>query len=459
MFIGREEELGALNRLYEEKGLRCAVVYGRRGVGKTTLLNEFSKGKEVIYFMGLDSTPRQNVDNLYRSVLAYLGEERRPAFFSTLEAGLKLIFELSVEKRIAFIIDGVSCAAKTFPKLMKRLNEMMEAYQSSSQLMLILCSSSRIFADRQLLGQRSLLYEKEDLVLFVPPFDFEETRRFMRKFNDVDLACIYGVTGGVVRYLEKVDENLTVESNIKRLFLQPSGDLYGEAEYLLRQEIREPGLYNAILSAVAQGRTRLSEIAMEIGEETSATATYMRSLLSAGLIRKEFPCGEENGRRTLYRIDDEMMAFWYRFIPTRINWIQQGYGDGLYRDMQPEFQQYMGEVFEKICMQYIIRLQKAGRMKINCREIGPWWGPDPDTREDLEIGIMGTDGGTGAIFGSCFWQEEKVDADVIGDLKRKSDLFSYPEKEFYLFAKRGFTRRCIEKANAMGNVTLVAFVS
>ena len=458
MFIGREYELGRLNQLYRETGFRYAVVYGRRGVGKTALINEFSRDKDVIYFMGMDSSRQQNVDNLFRSVLAYVGNARRPQPFSDVGDGLKLIFSLAREKRIAFVIDGITYAAKTFPGLFEQLKQLMDENRGHSQLFLILCSSSRIFADRHLLGKRSLIYGYEDLRLLVPPFDFEETRKYIRKFNDVDLACIYGVTGGVVRYLEKIDTSLSVEANIKRCFLHASGALYGEAEYFLRQEIREPGVYNAILAAVAGGCTRLSEIAQEIGEETSATATYMRSLIAAGLIRKEFPCGEENSRRTLYRIDDELMAFWYRFIPTRINWIQQGYADGVFRDMLPEFHMYMGEVFEKICIQYIRRLQKAGRVKTACTEIGRWWGPHPETREEVSIGIMGTDKKEWALFGTCRWTEEKADVNVLSDLERESGIFNYPNKEFFLFAKKGFTRRCMERANAMGNVTLVAFV-
>lgn len=458
MFIGREYELGKLNELYRSTGFRYAVIYGRRGVGKTALINEFSRDKEVIYFMGMDSSRQQNVDNLFRSVLAYVGDSRRPRPFTDVEDGLKLIFSLARKKRIAFVIDGVTYAAKTFPRLFELLKRLMDENREESQLFLILCSSSRIFAERHLLGRRSLICGYEDISLLIPPFDFEETRKYIRKFSDVDLACIYGVTGGVVRYLEKIDGNLSVEANIKRCFLHPSGSLYGEAEYFLRQEIREPGVYNAILSAVAGGCARLSEISQEIGEETSATATYMRSLIAAGLIRKEFPCGESNSRRTLYRIDDELMAFWYRFIPDRINWIHQGYADGVFRDMLPEFHIYMEEVFEKICIQYIRRMQKAGRVKTICTEIGRWWGPHPETKEELYIDIMGTDGKDSALFGSCRWTEEKADSDVILELERKSGIFSYSRKEFFLFAKRGFTRRCIERANAMGNVSLVAFV-
>lgn len=458
MFIGREHEIETLNGLYHSEGFQYAVIYGRRGVGKTALINEFSKGKPVIYFMGMDSSRQQNVDNLYRSVLAYVGDERRPSPFNGLEDGLNLIFQLAEEKRIVFVVDGVSYAAKAFGDLFPTLRRLIDENREKSRLMLILCSSSMIFAEKQLFGSRSVLRDCEAARILVPPFDFEETGKLFRKFNDVDLACIYGVTGGVAEYLEKIDENLSVEANIKKCFLHSGGILYGAADSFLRQEVREPGVYNAILSAVAGGCTRLSEIASEIGEETSATATYMRSLIAAGLIRKEFPCGETGSRRTFYRITDELMAFWYRFIPTRLNWIQQGYTDGVYGDMLPEFQHYMEEVFEKICIQYIRRLQKAGRVKTACGEIGRWWGPHPETKEETVIPIMGTDGKSCALFGDCRWTEEKVDVDVLKELEEKSRIFAYPEKEYFMFAKKGFTRRCIDRANAMGAVTLVAFV-
>jgi hypothetical protein len=116
----------------------------------------------------------------------------------------------------------------------------------------------------------------------------------------------------------------------------------------------------------------------------------------------------------------------------------------------------MGGVFEDICKQYLWKLLIDGKCAVNFTDIGRWWGTNPKTKSQEEIDIMGSDKDS-ALFGECKWTNEKVDLGVLETLVERSTLFHYKKTHFYIFAKTGFTKGCIDKANEMGNVTLVTY--
>ncbi len=151
-----------------------------------------------------------------------------------------------------------------------------------------------------------------------------------------------------------------------------------------------------------------------------------------------------------------MFRFWYRFVPENTSLISRGAADLAYSRIAPELSVYMGSVFEEICKQYLWKLLLAGKCAVSFTELGRWWGTNPKTKAQEEIDIMGVDKDT-ALFAECKWTNEKVDLGVLETLVERSTLFRYKQTHFYLFAKTGFTKGCIDRANEMGNVTLVRY--
>lgn len=151
-----------------------------------------------------------------------------------------------------------------------------------------------------------------------------------------------------------------------------------------------------------------------------------------------------------------MLRFWYRFVPENISIISRGAADLAYKRISPGLSSYMGGVFEDICKQYLWKLLLEGQCEVNFSDIGRWWGADPKTKSQEEIDIMGTDKDS-ALFGECKWTNEKVDLGVLETLVERSALFNYKTAQFYLFAKSGFTKGCMERAAKMRNVTLVSY--
>ncbi len=457
MFIGRERELKKLNELYHVNGFQFPVIYGRRRVGKTTLINEFIKDKDAIFFTGIESNSQQNLENLSRSILSFTDSALENTLFPSFQSALEYVFKLAENKRIILVIDEYPYIAKASKSLASTLQSLIDMNKDNSNLFLILCGSSMSFMENHVLAYKAPLYGRRTAQFKIQPFDFFESRNYFKNFSDLDMATVYGIVGGTPQYLLQMNDDLSLEENIKRCFLDTSSPLFEEPSNLLKQEVREPAIYNAIIAAIATGRTKLSEISSKVGEETSACAAYIRNLISLGIIKKETPFAENSTKKTIYKIDDNLFRFWYRFVPDNIASINRGLGNVVYKKIAPLISDYMGAVFEDICMQYLWKLREQNKVKIEFTDLGRWWGNDPKNRCESEIDIMGTDNADGALFCECKWTNEKVDISVLDTLMERSQLFHYKTIQLYLFAKTGFTKGCIEKAEDMDNVTLITF--
>jgi AAA+ ATPase superfamily predicted ATPase len=457
MFVGREKELKDLNNLYYTNKFQFPVIYGRRRVGKTALINEFIKGKDAIYFTGIETNAKQNLENFSKSIFNYTSGVNVNPVFSSFQEALEYVFMLAEKKRIVLAIDEYPYLARSYGAIASILQVLIDKQKDTSKLFLILCGSSMSFMEEQVLGYKSPLYGRRTSQFKILPFDFFESRECFRKFSNIDMAAIYGIVGGTPQYLLQMDDSLSLEDNIKSKLLNPTSYLFEEPKNLLQQEVREPAIYNAIISAIATGSTKLSEISSKVGEETSACSAYLKNLISLGIIKKETPFKEKLSRKTIYVIADNLFKFWYRFIPSNNSIIQNNMTDLAYKNINEHLDSYMGAVFEEICKQYLWRLNIQGKAAITFTDLGRWWGNDTKNRREVEIDIIATDNINSALFCECKWTNEKVDSAVLDTLIERSRLFNYTNIYIYIFAKTGFSKGCEEKANELGNVKLITY--
>ena len=354
-------------------------------------------------------------------------------------------------------MDEYPYVARSFKSFASTLQLLIDKYKDRSKLMLILCGSSMSYMEDYVLAYKAPLYGRRTAQMKVFPFDFADTCQYFKNFSDEEKALIYGIVGGTPQYLLQMDDRLSVEDNIKNTFLNPTSSLFEEPENLLKQEVREPALYNAIITAIATGASRMSEISTKVGEDTSVCAAYLKNLISLGLIKKETPYGEKGSRKSIYTIADNMFRFWYRFVPENHSMIGRGAADLAYKRIEPNLSDYMGQVFEEICRQYLWRLLLNGESPVDFKGLGRWWGTDPSSRSQTEIDIMGEQDKDSVLFGECKWTNENVDVGVLEKLVRRSRLFHYRNVYLYLFAKNGFTKGCMDRAEELGNVTMVTY--
>lgn len=457
MFIGRERELNALERLYQSNKFEFTVIYGRRRVGKTALINKFIDDKNAIYFMGVESNAKQNLENFSKSIMEYVSGTEIDSIFSSFQSALEYVFKLSEKERIILAIDEYPYVARSSKSLASTLQLLIDKYKDKSKLMLILCGSSMSYMEDHVLAYKAPLYGRRTAQMKLVPFDFEETCRYFKNFSDEDKALIYGVVGGTPQYLLQIDDNLSVEENIKNTFLNPVSFLYEEPINLLKQEVREPAIYTAVIAAVATGASRMSEISGKVGEDTNVCSMYLKNLINLGIVQKETPYGEKASRKSVYSIEDNMFRFWYRFVFENNSIIARGAADLVYKRIEPQLSDYMGKVFEEICRQYLWKQLLSGNCPVEFASLGRWWGNNPKEKRQEEIDIMGEQDKNTALFAECKWTNEKVDLGILETLVKRSELFHYKTKHYYLFSKSGFTKGCEDKAKEMGNVTLVEY--
>lgn len=457
MFIGREKELSKLTQLYNIGTFQFPVIYGRRRVGKTALINEFIKDKDAITFTGIESTSSQNLENLSIAIHRFMGTMGEVPIYPSFQSALETIFKISENRRMVFVIDEYPYVAKADKSISSIIQILIDKYKDTSRLFLILCGSSMSFMEEQVLGYKSPLYGRRTAQFKIQPFDFAESRKYLKNFSDIDMAEIYGMVGGTPQYLLQMDDRLSVAENIKSKLLDPSAYLFEEPNNLLKQEVQKAALYNAIITAVATGSTKLSEIASKVGEETSACAICLKKLLALGIIRKETPFGEKTSKRTIYIVNDNLFRFWYRFIPKNISLIQNDMLDIAYNSVSTEMNNFMGAVFEEISKQYLWELNRRGLSAITFTSLGRWWGTDPKQKTQVEIDIIGEADKDTALFAECKWTKEKIDVTILELLVERSKLFQYKNVHYYLFSKSGFTQGCKERALEIGNVILVEY--
>lgn len=456
-FIGREREETSLRRLYESGKFEFAVIYGRRRIGKTALIRQFIKDRKAIYFMGVESSAKQNLENLSGNIMEFESGVRMENTFLSFQSALEHVFLLAEKERLILAIDEYPYVARSSPSLASTLQMLIDRYKDTSKLMLILCGSSMSYMEDEVLAYKSPLYGRRTAQMKIQPFEFRDTCRYFTKFSPMDKALIYGIAGGTPQYLQQMNDSLSIEENIRNTFLNPSSFLYEEPENLLKQEVREPALYNAIITAIATGASRMAEISTKVGESTGVCTNYLKNLMALGLVQKEIPYGEKNSRKSIYMIGDYMFRFWYRFIPENASIINRGAVDLAYKRIEPHLSEYMGKVFEDICQQYLWKLLLDGDSPVEFSELGRWWGTDPETRSQTEIDIMGEQDSGTALFAECKWTNEKVDTGILETLEKRSLLFHYGKRQLYLFSKSGFTKGCAEAAQKMGNVCLVTY--
>ena len=414
-----------MDRLYESNKFEFAVIYGRRRVGKTALINHFIDDKESIYFMGVESNEKQNLENFSKSIIEYSSGIEAETSFLSFQAALEYVFKLSERKRLILVIDEYPYVARSSKSLASTLQLLIDKYKDTSQLMLILCGSSMSYMEDEVLAYKSPLYGRRTAQMKIQPFSFEETCRCFKNFSDEDKALAYGIVGGTPQYLLQMDDRLSIEDNIKNTYLNPISFLYEEPTNLLKQEVREPSIYTAIITAIAVGASRMSDISNKVGEDSNICANYLKSLINLGIVKKETPYGEKTSRKSIYSIEDNMFRFWYRFVPNNNSVIMRGAADIVYRRIEPQLSEYMGAVFEEICKQYLWKLLLDGNSPVEFSELGRWWGNDPIEKKQTEIDIMGEQDKKTALFGECKWTNEKVDLGVLETLIKRSKLFSY----------------------------------
>lgn len=457
-FYCREEELRKLNRRYSDDRFECIIIYGRRRVGKTALINEFCKDKPTIFFSALNTTEKENLEAFSKAIMSYErpGAEDVP-IFKSYDSALEELTILSEKERVVVVIDEYPYLAKAKPAISAMLQHLIDHKWNESKMYLILCGSSMSFMENQVLGNESPLYGRRTGQFKIEPLDYKDTAVFHPSMSIEDKALIYGITGGIPHYINKLDVRTSLDEALLNNFFERSSYLYEEPGNLLKQELREPAIYNAIIKSIAEGASRLNDITTKVGEDNPVVSKYLKTLMDLGIVKKETPITEKPGKKTIYLLADNFFRFWYRFVPANISSIDSGRIMNTYpKAVKQYFTDYMGLIFEKMCQDYL--LYYAENLPIELNQIGQWWGTDSIKKTQVQIDIVGTPvQGNEYIIGSCKYRNEKIGMDELERMREYAKVFGKGSKyHYYIFSKGGFTEG-LYQVQEHGEVKLIHF--
>lgn len=458
-FIGRKRELETMNNLYNRSGFQMTVMYGRRRVGKSTLLQHFIEGKKAIFYTAVRTSPQRNLELLGARVIEALAPDLKEFSFKSYDQLFSFLGEKCKDERIVFILDEFPYMAESDKYLLSVLQKYIDTSWLNGNMYLFICGSSVSFMEDEVLSEKSPLFGRRTSQIALKPFDYRESALFVPDYSSEEKAIVYGVTGGIAKYLSLFDKKLSLDENLIELFFSNHGYMYEEPVNLLSQEFRNISSYSAVIEAIASGRTRLNEIADLTKIDASTVSHAIKNLVETGILKKEFAITEENNKKKIrYSLSDHMFRFWFQFIAPYMDVISLGEGRLHYENIvKPRISQYMGEVFEDMCRYYTLLLGVKNKLPCLITKTGKWWGTNPNKKEETDIDVVGLDLiNKNAVLGECKFKNELLDKKVFESLKERLGLIDsrYKTVKFLLFSKSGFSDWIIENKDKEDIITI-----
>ena len=354
MFIGRDDDLSVLDELAGGRDPELFVLYGRRRVGKTELLQRFCEGRRAVYFQAAQVREKDNL-RAYREALADgLGTALAPVELPDWGAALEFTDERAGDQRLVVVIDEFPYLCEANKGLPSILQRFWDSRGKRSKLMIVLCGSQVSFMEEQVLSERSPLFGRRTaqkrLLPLTPPDAFE----FFPGWEAEDRILAFAILGGMPAYLRRFDDRRTLRENILREILRPEGYLFEEVQFLLRNELSNPATYNSILSAVARGERKVGDIALSVGVDSTTANKYLTVLRELGLVEREIPITDPDpmrSRRGTYRIADRFLAFHFRHVQPNVTLINAGRGS---RVLEESVEADLGRLFDEARLDFVL---------------------------------------------------------------------------------------------------------
>ena len=463
-FIGRENELAKLNSEYMRDN-SFVVIYGRRRVGKTTLIKEFLKEKTSFYFLATEELESQSMKRL-AGVIARTTKNSlyQNAVFTDWLDLFHVIAEYKPEEKKVLVIDEFPYLVKTNPAFPSILQNAWDEIMKDCNVMLILSGSLIGMMQKHALSYDSPLYGRRTSQMRLAPLSFSELYA-AQNLSFEKAVEQYAVTGGIPKYLEFFEGSENLDEQIRENILSKNGFLYEEPNFLLKSESMSAINYFSIIKAIADGNHKLGKIAGVLGQETSALTPYLSTLSDLGFIEKRTPITEKNpekSRKGLYFISDHFMRFWFRYVYPYKGELELDNIQIVQDEINKDFvEKFVAFAYEEICKDIFADLCKRQVIPFIPSRIGSYWLNDLDG--NTEIDVMAIDHQNKKIFaGECKYHVKPVDAPVYFALKEKVNQAAEIHKAFSgydilygVFSKSGFTQRMNDIAQESDELFLI----
>lgn len=447
--VGREKEMARLENAWNSGKFEFIVIYGRRRVGKSFLIDAFCESKNGVYYEAVDGgTEVTQLRLMSRAVSRGLyGNENLvyPDFVSILDD----VAKRAVDERFFLALDEISYLCESCPEMIGLLQHYVDTVFSKTKLVLILSGSSRHFIEENVLGRHSPLYGRRTEQIKLFPFSPSETARMFPSWSIHDLAVAHVITGGIPYYQSFLARHDNILEAIHDEFFMPGSSLFTEAELFMRGIYRKIGTYESVLSQIASGTLDVSKISSKTGLSEANISAALSSLASQEIVaKKEKIAGHGLGRG--WRITDGYFAFFYRYVQPYYSLIERGKGEAACNNALDSLDGFVSKHIEYAFREYV--LSESGFL---ITSIGSIDFPNPIQKRNEEVDLFGK-ADDGWVVGECKWQNNPVHRDVFNLLEmRKMLLVGEDKAEYFLLSRSGFDDEMLALSQSRSDIHLI----
>lgn len=457
-FIDRQSELEFLENEYARKEASLVILYGRRRVGKTALMTKFMEGKRAFYFLATEESEQQNRNTFKEGVAAFTGNSLlQAADINQWGPIFEILADSSEGERQVILLDEFQYLGKSNPAYPSIFQKIWDTVLKEKNVMVILCGSLITMMESQTLSYSSPLYGRRTGQIKLKQIPFRYYHNFFPGKSRQELIEYYAITGGVPKYIELFRDGTDVYEAIEKNVIQTSSFLYDEPNFLLQREVNEVGSYYSIIKTIAAGNQKLGKIASALELKQTGLTRYLKTLVDLDILEREVPITEENperSKRGLYRIKDNFIWFWFKFIYPNLSMIESGHGSLVMKKIRQNLiDNHVSFVYEAVCLETLWQMNEDGVWDFVFEKAGRWW----DGKNKIDL-IALDPAGKNVIFGECKYWKGPIGISVLERLKEKAACveWNYGNRNeyFVLFSIHGFTEELVEYARTAGNVVL-----
>ena len=459
-FINRIQEMKTLEEQYNMPSSSMVILYGRRRVGKTSLICEFlRKHSDNIYFLATEESEALNLKSFKEQVAEYTGNELLKSANVDWLTVFKLLTEHKTQTKKVIVIDEFQYIGEdnnAFPSIMQKV---WDTLLKDANIMLILCGSLITLMKRQTLDYVSPLYGRRTAQIKLKQIPFNYYGEFMEGKSINELLPFYAVTGGVPKYIESFLGVEDLYDGIQNRILNPQSYLYEEPYFLLQKEVSEIGSYFSLIKAIAMGNRKLSEIAANIEVKQTSLTKYLKTLIDLDLIEREVPVTESNPEKSksgLYKIKDNFIAFWFKFVYLYRAYLEKGETQFVLSQIKKGFiQNYASYVYEDVCRERMWELSANDFWNFHFDRVGRYWGSKADETDIVAIDSIGKN----LVLGECKYSMSEKGLSVLHGLQERAKslqvLTGAENVEYIIFNTAGFSQGLKDEAEKKPRVKLV----
>lgn len=453
MFVGRKKELAELTAGSKKSGVPVVVLYGREGVGKTTLAREFARERNCVYYLGRELS-KEEQKRYFQDVLGQVTELVNQAVRAALSAtATEAAKAAKVAEKICFIVDEFDVMEKAYKDFFAELDAYVSESAWEDRVMLLLISSSAQWVENQMTDDMGTFSARVVQVMKLKEFTFlEMVNRFPGSTTE-ECITIYSILGGVPGYLDLWDPSESVKENIIRLMLLPGGPLRKEAARFLKTSLRELPFYNTILSVLAEDEPKLNYLYNRTGFSRAKISVYIKNLIQIDVAEKYFsyePKKKEYVLKGLYGISDRFLHFWYKFIFPNSSALEYEKAEQFYKNhIENKLYEFVEQTYIQVCKEFLVLMGQYGKLP------GTFDQPESFYGKEGVIPIVLTGKDEKLLVALCKWSTEPMTGADFEELLKRTEQLGQEADYYYLFSKEGFRSELSAAASGMDNIELI----